>query len=298
MSASVRQGLLRMWLFVVAAVVGASLTPTQAHADPPGRLFYEIVVIVPGTRSQAWEATLYDAAGKPIQAPPTGQTVKTPIGEFVNVPGDQWHPGGMVRADMAKWMKTHDANVIMDMKPWAYRLYVDGEGSDTEVWTSTLLHDNTEIPPATNPIDTPMGPFRTAGPEATGWARAGWLPVSWLPDQPASLQLAGTAWRFAEILGAPTPDTVDATLELSADGTAAGRTGCNDFNGRYAVDGNHLAFTGLGYTKMACAAEPMATERAVQTVLNRTSGATSTADELRLVAEDGTLLARLVPMTP
>ena len=67
MSASVRQGLLRMWLFVVAAVVGASLTPTQAHADPPGRLFYEIVVIVPGTRSQAWEATLYDAAGKPIQ---------------------------------------------------------------------------------------------------------------------------------------------------------------------------------------------------------------------------------------
>ena len=185
MCPSVRQSLLLTWLLVIAAVVGASLMPVEAHADPPGRLFYEIVVIAPGTRSQGWEATLHDAAGEPIQAPPTGQTVKTPLGEFLNVPCGPWRPCGMIRTDMAEWMKTNSAFEIMDMKPWAYRLYVDAEDTGSAVWTSRLLHDDTEIPPATSPIDTPMGPFRTADPTASGWKRAGWLPVSWLEQTPA-----------------------------------------------------------------------------------------------------------------
>ncbi len=293
MSSSVRQSLLRIWLLVLAAVVGASLMPFEAHADPPGRLFYEIVVTAPGSKSQGWVGVLYDAAGKPIYASPSGQPVTTALGEFVDVPGGHWSPGGMIRTDMAEWMKTHDANEIMDMKPWAYRLYVDGEGSDTAVWTSTLLHDGTAVPPDTNPIDTPMGQFRTAGPDATGWARAGWLPVSWL--EPAPLELAGTAWRFVEILGAPTPDAVEETLELSADGGATGQTACNYFVGRYAAAGGDLTFTDLSYSKRLCESELMGAEHAVQTVLNRTGGATTTAGELHLVAADGTLLARLVP---
>ncbi len=310
MSASVRQSLLRIWLLVLAAVVGASLMPFEAHADPPGRLFYEIVVTAPGSKSQGWVGVLYDAAGKPIYASPSGQPVTTALGEFVDVPGGHWSPGGMIRTDMAEWMKTHDANVFMDGGSWVFRVYVDAEGSGNEVWTSVLLHGDAEIPPAAIPIYTPMGPFATGGPDATGWARAGWLPVSWLEptpgstgqtppsDQPAPLELAGTAWRFVEILGAPTPSSVDATLELSADGTAAGRTGCNDFQGRYAAADGGLTFTGLGYTKKACAPELMPTDMAVHTVLNRTTGGTATGDELHLVASDGTLLARLVPMTP
>ncbi len=292
MSASVRRNLKRIWLLVVAAVVGATLMPVEAHADPPGRLVYEIVVYAPGTKSQEWTATLFDPSGNPI-ATPAGHTVTTPLGEFVNVAYNLFQPSGMIRTDMAEWMKTHNANEIMDMKPWAYRLYVDGEGSDTAVWTSTLLHDGTAVPPDTNPIDTPMGQFRTAGPDATGWARAGWLPVSWL--EPAPLELAGTAWRFVEILGAPTPDAVEETLELSADGGATGQTACNYFVGRYAAAGGDLTFTDLSYSKRLCESELMGAEHAVQTVLNRTGGATTTAGELHLVAADGTLLARLVP---
>ncbi|XTP35518.1 hypothetical protein ACORG1_04555 [Mycobacterium sp. TJFP1] len=192
MSWSVRRNLRRMWMIIAAAALGATLMPAAAHAVPPGRLIYEIDVTAPGTRSQGWQATLYDPAGDPIDAVP-GEAVATPLGEFVGFPCDYpWDACGMIRTDMAEWMKTQQANVIMDSGSWSYHVYVDGEGSDREVWTSTLLHDGAEISPDPdgNPltgaqIDTPMGPFRTGTPTATDWARAGWLPSSWLePPMP------------------------------------------------------------------------------------------------------------------
>lgn len=182
---SVRRNFVWGWLVIAAAVVGAALIPVKAHADPPGRLVYEIEVGAPGTRSQGWTATLYDAVGDPMEAA-AGQTLTTALGEFVSLPcGAPWDACGMVRTDMAEWMKTHQANVIMDTHPWVYRIYVNAEGSRNEVWTSTLLHDSVEIPAGTEPVDTPMGPFRTGGPTAVGWARVGWLPVSWQEPTPA-----------------------------------------------------------------------------------------------------------------
>ncbi len=113
-------------------------------------------------------------------------------------------------------------------------------------------------------------------------------------DQPGPPELADTAWRFVEILGAAPPSAVEPTLALFADGRAAGRAGCNLFSGRYAVDGG-LTFSDLGYTKMACAPEVMATETAVQTALNRTTnGIVTPVGELHLVGSDGFLLARLL----
>ena len=142
------------------------------------------------------------------------------------------------------------------------------------------------------------GPSAAPGvPRVPSVPADGWIGATPPLDQPAPLELADTAWRFVEILGAPTPSTVEATLALFADGTAAGRAGCNYFHGRYVVAEGGLTFTGLGYTKMACAPELMTTEMAVQTVLNRTVGGTTAVDELRLLAAGGTLLARLVPAT-
>ena len=115
------------------------------------------------------------------------------------------------------------------------------------------------------------------------------------PPGTAPLELAYTAWRFVEVLGAAPPSTAEATLGLFADGTATGRSGCNLFYGRYVVVDGGLTFAGLGYTKMACAPELMMTETAVQAALDRTSAGTVTAvGELHLLASDGTLLARLV----
>ena len=118
------------------------------------------------------------------------------------------------------------------------------------------------------------------------------------PPGTAPLELADTTWRFVEILGAAPPSTAEATLGFFNDGTATGRAGCNFFYGRYDVVDGALSLADLGYTKMACAPELMVTETAVQAALNRTSGGTITAvGELHLLASDGTLLARLVPVT-
>jgi hypothetical protein len=181
---------MRPWLVIAAAVIGTSLMPMAAQAIAPGRLIYEIVVTAPGSRSQGWHGVLYDTSNNPIE-PAVGQTVTTALGEFVNVPCNHlWDACGMIRKDMVEWMTAHQANVIMDSKPWLYRMYVSAEGSKSEVWTSRLLHDGAEIFPDLKPIDTPMGPFRTGAPMTIGWAHAGWFPASWheptlpLPAQP------------------------------------------------------------------------------------------------------------------
>lgn len=113
-------------------------------------------------------------------------------------------------------------------------------------------------------------------------------------DEPMAPGLAGTSWRFVEILGVAPPATVEATLEFSAGGAAAGSSGCNRFFGRYSSAGTDLSFSDLGSTKMMCTPEVMAVETAVQTALNRTS---HVAGGLDLLAADGTVLARLDSVT-
>jgi hypothetical protein len=173
-------------LLFASIVVAVSLTPL-AHAIAPGRVFYEMILTAPGTRSQGWHGVLYARDGNPIDVAP-GQTVTTPLGEFVNVACIHlWDACGLIRTDMAEWMKSHQANIIMDSKPWLYRMYVSAEGSKSEVWTSRLTHDGAEIFPDMTPMDTPMGPFRTGGPMAFGWAQAGWFPASWHEPTPPPL---------------------------------------------------------------------------------------------------------------
>ncbi len=116
-------------------------------------------------------------------------------------------------------------------------------------------------------------------------------------DDPVMPGIAGTSWRFVEIMGATPPATVQPTLELSADGAAKGNSGCNDFSGRYVSAGADLTFSDIAYTKMLCAAEVMTVERAVQSALTRTSRMATAPGELDLVAPDGTVLARLAAVT-
>lgn len=118
-------------------------------------------------------------------------------------------------------------------------------------------------------------------------------------DEPTAPVLAGTSWRFVEVLGVAPPATVEATLEFSADGAVTGSSGCNRFIGRYFSAGTDLSFSDLGSTKMTCKPEVMTVETDVQTALNRTSQAAATeAGGLDLLGSDGTVLARLNPVTP
>lgn len=116
-------------------------------------------------------------------------------------------------------------------------------------------------------------------------------------EDPVTSPIAGSSWRFAEIMGVAPPKSVQPTLQLSVDGAATGDTGCNQFSGHYVSVGPELSFSDLSYTKMSCGAEAMRVERTVQAALTRTSSMTTPPGELDLVASDGTVLARLTAAT-
>jgi hypothetical protein len=156
-----------------------------------GRLAYQITVTAPGTRSQGWHGTLYDKDGKPMQFEP-GKTVKINAGEFVSVAETTpWTPYGMIHVDMVRWMKMANGNVIMDSEPWAYRLYVEREGSKSEGWRGELLHGRGVISPPSGdaPVETPMGPYHWMKNEHL-WGRHAWFHVSWLRVHAAAAQRA------------------------------------------------------------------------------------------------------------
>ncbi|ORB86308.1 hypothetical protein B1987_23895 [Mycobacterium kansasii] len=113
-------------------------------------------------------------------------------------------------------------------------------------------------------------------------------------DEPAVPNVVGTTWRFVEVLGAATPPTIAATLELWSDGEAVGFSGCNHFSGRYTSDGAILTLSDLSYTKMLCATGVMKVEIGVQAALDRTRSVSGRPAELYLLASDGTTLARLM----
>ena len=149
-------------------------------AEQVERLVYVITVTKPGSKSQGWNGVLYDKQGKPMQVEP-GQTVKTPVGTFISVaPTNAWTPCGMIHADMVRWMKTEQGNVIMDSEPWSYHLYVAREGSKSEGWRGEWRHGRGIIPAPESgkPVETPTGPY-VWRERANLWDPEGWFHVSW-----------------------------------------------------------------------------------------------------------------------
>jgi hypothetical protein len=175
--------------FFTAAVLAISATISLASAgglDDPGpreRLFYEITVTAPGTRSQGWHGTLFDRDGSALTAKP-GDSVATNAGTFVAVACDHlWTPCGHIHEDLLAWMKTNAGNVIMDRKPWVYRLYVRAECSRSEGWRGELIHGGRIIARGKR-ARTPMGPFVWHKGRYL-WDQVGWLHVAWPKAAPA-----------------------------------------------------------------------------------------------------------------
>lgn len=88
------------------------------------------------------------------------------------------------------------------------------------------------------------------------------------PDQP----LAGPTWLLSSlIIGGDAvtyvPGNVAASMTFHADGSVDIHFGCNSGGGKYAVDGDTIAFADLIQTKMACAGNAGQVESAVIDVL-------------------------------
>lgn len=162
---------------VLSLVLGLTMLIGVARAAD-ARLFYDITVIEPGTRSQGWRGTLYDRDGQPVGLEP-GRSFATNAGEFVGIGcGLPWIPCGFIHADQLRWMQENGGNMIMDSGAWTYRLNVTAECTRSEGWRGDLLHNGRPIDARQKRVRTPMGPFvRKTSPHP--WGQTGWFPISW-----------------------------------------------------------------------------------------------------------------------
>jgi heat shock protein HslJ len=109
------------------------------------------------------------------------------------------------------------------------------------------------------------------------------------PDRP----LTGTTWQVQSLVSPEAVSTSAAleqskpTLTIAADGTAAGSTGCNRFNGHAEITGTTIEFGPLVTTRMACIGDVGEVEQAVLRVLSGRVQSAIDADELRLTRDDG-----------
>lgn len=103
----------------------------------------------------------------------------------------------------------------------------------------------------------------------------------------------GSTWLVEDIRGRGAPDNVQTTLSVSADGAAAGSTGCNRFRGQAVVDGATLRFGPLATTRRACAPAVADQEKKFLRALERVRFARFDGSRLLLLSKSGAILLTL-----
>ena len=111
----------------------------------------------------------------------------------------------------------------------------------------------------------------------------------------SSLFLENTDWRLVEIRGKEIlamPGKMVPYLRLISDeGRVVGHGGCNRFFGGYKAEGDHLRFSALGSTKMACPGDTGDLEAALFNALGSVERFKLSGEVLELFG-DRELLAR------
>jgi heat shock protein HslJ len=120
---------------------------------------------------------------------------------------------------------------------------------------------------------------------AAGESEFGFVSVG-VPAPAPTPALEGTFWLGTALNGQPVPASVQVSLFL-ADGNASGKSGCNNFNVGYTIDGANLAF-GMGMsTLMACPEPAMSAEQAFNAALPTVVSYAIAGDTLVLLDAEG-----------
>ncbi len=109
------------------------------------------------------------------------------------------------------------------------------------------------------------------------------------PPRPGN-PLAGPTWVANAIGGQPVLDRHPATLDVKADGSLSGESGCNGYAGAMTVVGETLSFGDLIATKKACPGAQMDQEARYFQALGATRRYLLDGVELRLLDETGATL--------
>ena len=114
----------------------------------------------------------------------------------------------------------------------------------------------------------------------------------------ANAALQDTHWILDSLVSGEVASSVQgvAWLELRADGTLAGSTGCRDLSGQYALDGQRVTVNGLRSTLVSpCPSGLAAQDAQVMRVLEHGFAAAVDGPRLVLTGADGSGLGYLAP---
>lgn len=111
---------------------------------------------------------------------------------------------------------------------------------------------------------------------------------------PGASALDDREWKLTWVAGISSmPGGAAPTIRFGSDGRLAGNSGCNSAGATYTAEGDRLTIGAIMSTKRACIeAARNELERAYLDALGRTRRFRVTANELELLDENGTVLAR------
>lgn len=111
-------------------------------------------------------------------------------------------------------------------------------------------------------------------------------------DDVVAMPLTNTYWQLESVAGEEVPETGSeqkAHILFLDDGRVTGYSGCNQYMGKYRVEGENLLFDSLSSTRMAC--DDNLIEELLFAAFARTVGVYLEGIEFRLLGEDGEELA-------
>jgi heat shock protein HslJ len=111
------------------------------------------------------------------------------------------------------------------------------------------------------------------------------------PTTPASLPGAWklTSYGTADVMSSALPDA-EAGLTFNQDGTVTGTSGCNEFGGKYTVEGDQIRFNEIVSTLKLCDTPIMEQEEAIQQVLAETATYQIAGNTLTITNNDRVLV--------
>lgn len=106
--------------------------------------------------------------------------------------------------------------------------------------------------------------------------------------------LTGASWRPIMIGSEAIPEDSGMFVTFAVDGGINGSGGCNSFFGTLEQGESGIAVRPLGSTEMACAQPIMSRESAFLEALQKTKGFETEKDSMRLLDDEGSVLAQFV----
>lgn len=176
-----RRLLLSTLPMLLAGSACALAEPPAAPEPASERVFYELVVTAPGSRSQGVRGQLFDAKGLPQSDVPTLEPVQTPLGPFDRI-GCQylWSTCGDLRR-VEGFVRDGPGNDPMQDGPTLFRVTrIEGPGG---VRYRGDLFDGSKPVPLAARVETPMGPYVRLDGKFAGQDWSGWIPEYWLPEK-------------------------------------------------------------------------------------------------------------------